>query len=347
METTTIITLQNKQCIVSIDSFGGAFTGFQLLDNPANPLAARFTKDQMPENNKAGAVYQGHFLCLGRWGLPSDGEIKAGLPNHGQVANIQWMVINSDDTFCTMEVHAPLEGLQVQRTVQLHASASLFEVTEAVSNLNPLARLYNMVQHPMLSPPFLDQGTVVNSNAAKGFNQAYKNSPEQFTSEWPFGTCEDGTSIDLQNITLPYNAVFSFVVNEDGDIGWVTAFSPSLNLLFGYVWNRKDYPWIHLWQHWKNDILQYRGIEFGTAGIHKPFKELLEDAPELFGCKTYACIDAGEKITKKYDCFLVSTESSFVGVEHIKRVNDAIHIKPLNGLAEIIIQANFSHDISK
>ena len=44
----------------------------------------------MPANNKAGAPYQGHFACIGRWGEPSAGEIKAGLPNHGEAANILW-----------------------------------------------------------------------------------------------------------------------------------------------------------------------------------------------------------------------------------------------------------------
>jgi hypothetical protein len=55
--------LQNKTSVIEVDLHGGAITDFHLKDNPVNPLSFSFTKEQMPANNKAGAVYQGHFIC--------------------------------------------------------------------------------------------------------------------------------------------------------------------------------------------------------------------------------------------------------------------------------------------
>src|SRR5689334_16816575 len=83
--------LENNFCSLTVDSFGGAITNFHLKNiAQINPLSFAFTKEQMPENNKNGAPYQGHFLCAGRWGLPSENEIKNGVPNHGEAANIVW-----------------------------------------------------------------------------------------------------------------------------------------------------------------------------------------------------------------------------------------------------------------
>src|ERR1700755_3260544 len=90
--------LENSLCSLTVDSFGGAITNFHLKDEQQiNPLSFAFTQEQMPENNKNGAPYQGHFLCLGRWGLPSEGEIKTGVPNHGEAANIHWEIQNQTD----------------------------------------------------------------------------------------------------------------------------------------------------------------------------------------------------------------------------------------------------------
>ncbi len=337
-----IITIENGEAALSTDLYGGAITDFHLHRNSVNPLSAKFTKEQMPDNNKAGAVYQGHFICLGRWGLPSAGEMEAGLPNHGQPANMQWKLRNRDSLSFQIEAHAAMEGLQVARTSTLDPQSSAYHVTETVTNTAQLGRLYNMVQHPMLTPPFLDAATVVDCNGVHGFNQAYTSLQAQPFSQWPTGMCEDGRMIDLRQPTAAHNGVFSFVVNESDPTGWITAFSPTHQLLLGYVWKRSDYPWIHCWQHWMNGVLQYRGIEFGTAGIHKPFNEILDDAPVLLGEKTYRYIDAGEKQTRGWISFIMATGDDFTGTQSIAFKNNNICITPYNGMPELILPVNFS-----
>jgi hypothetical protein len=321
--------LENDCCSITVDSFGGAIINFHLKNTAQiNPLSFAFSKEQMPDNNKNGAPYQGHFLCLGRWGLPSEGEIKAGIPNHGEPANIHWEITSQTDYTLQMQTTAKLEGLHIEREIILDNNNPFFIVKESVQNINPLGRLYNMVQHPTLAEPFLDDGTIISCNATIGFDQSlYKNVKENIL-QWSKVKDDKENDFNLSAPAINYNAVFSFIVNQKDEYGWITAYSPKHNLLFGYVWKRKDYPWIHLWQHFENDKIKYRGIEFGTAGIHQLYKEILNTATELFGEKTFAYIDAGEIITKNYFSFIHSTDSYFTGVENIMIQDNTIFILP-------------------
>lgn len=322
------IVLNNELSSLTVDLFGGAITNFHLKDeNKINPLSFAFTKEQMPVNNKNGATYKGHFLCLGRWGLPSGGEIKAGVPNHGEVANILWTKKGAIDTQLIMEVTANKEGLLVERIIELDKNSPAYLVKEIVTNFHAIGRLYNMVQHPTLAAPFLDESTFIDCNATIGFDQVNYKDASVHSFNWPNVKDEKGNEIDLRNPQTNYNAVFSFVVNKESELGWITAYSPEYRLLFGYVWKRSEYPWIHAWQQWEDNRIKYRGIEFGTAGIHQPFKEILDTAIDLFGEKTFAYIDAGENISKKYFSFVYKLKDEFSGVENVLIASQSIQIK--------------------
>ncbi len=146
--------LCNALTTLTIDLFGGSIIDFHLNDaNKINPLSFVFTREQMPENNKAGAPYQGHFLCLGRWGLPSEGEMKASVPNHGQIANINWTLKENLKNLLSMEANSELEGLHVERTIVLDKNNAVYAVKEEVTNINPLGRLYNMVSKTVIQTP--------------------------------------------------------------------------------------------------------------------------------------------------------------------------------------------------
>ncbi|MEO8712460.1 MAG: hypothetical protein ABI405_10075 [Parafilimonas sp.] len=341
------ISLENNTCNLTVDLSGGAIIDFHLKDDAQiNPLSFAFTKEQMPANNKNGAPYQGHFLCLGRWGLPSDGEIKNGLPNHGEAANILWKETAKTNTTLHMQTTAKLEGLHVERTIELDNNNAVFAVKETITNINVLGRLYNIVQHPTLAAPFLNTSTIINCNASIGFDQIQYREAEKNSFTFPHVRDDKGNTFNLKNSQVNYNAVFSFVINENDNIGWLTAYSPIHNLLFGYVWERSDYPWIHLWQHWNEDELIYRGIEFGTAGIHQPYKEILNTATQLFGEKTFAYIDAAESVSKKYFSFIYKTENDFAEMENITVNTDCIEIKTANKIIKLATSFNLKNELS-
>ncbi|HEY2727408.1 MAG TPA: hypothetical protein VGI61_09565 [Parafilimonas sp.] len=149
--------LENNACSLTVDLFGGAITNFHLKDEEQiNLLSFAFTQEQMQVKNQNGAPYQGHFLCLGRWGLPSEGEIKAGVPNHGETANILWKTTAKTDSIINMQTTAKIEGLHVERKIKLENKNALFKVEEIITNINSHGRLYNVFQHPTLAAPFLN-----------------------------------------------------------------------------------------------------------------------------------------------------------------------------------------------
>jgi hypothetical protein len=59
-----------------------------------------------------------------------------------------------------------------------------------------------------------------------------------------------------------------------------------------------------------------RGLEFGTTGLHQPFK-ILTVNPHIFGKPTFAYLDAGESATRRYTAFLTKAPNDFAGVNNV------------------------------
>lgn len=321
-----IIKLKNDVASINIDLNGGAIVSFIVQGCVINPLSFIFPKHQMPENNRPGANYQGHFACVGRWGAPSPGEMEAGLPHHGEPANMVWTLVHEQLAKVELQVTGVKEGLKVEKEIVMDDIQPIYYVEETVANINPLSRLYNIVQHPTLAAPFLDEHTLIDCNAAQGFDQAnYKNIAAHII-HWPEAGDQKGQVINLRKATCSYNAVYSFIVQPGATHGWITAYSPTHRLLLGYVWNRNDYPWIHLWRHYSEGKIQYLGTEFGTAGIHQPFEEILATAVNLFGEPTMKFIDGGQSISRRFLSFTYVTPVGYSGVENIYIEEDNLYI---------------------
>jgi len=322
-----LVSIQNETCSLTLDLNGGAITDFHLASNKINPLSFAFSKDQMPENNKEGAPYQGHFLCLGRWGEPSVGEITAGLPNHGEIANIIWNEVESNqDTILEMQTSGKREGLSIERKIVLDKHNAIFMVKENVMNVNSLGRLFSMVQHPTLAAPFLDNQIIVNSNASIGFDQQDYQDIANHTIQWHNDSIAWDNSTRRNHFIDRTDIVRSFQVDANSSYGWITAYSPSSNILIGYIWPRADYPWVHIWENVKDGNLIYMGLEFGDTAIHQPFNEILKTAVNLFGESTVGFIDAGETIEKKYISFIAEPELEFNGITDVVIENEKINL---------------------
>src|SRR5206468_7473109 len=139
-------------------------------------------------------------------------------------SRVEWKQLGASERqagriVAVMEAALPLAGLDVRRTVGLSASASFFTVSETVTNRNKLGRVYNMVQHATIGPPFLDETTVVDSNARKGFMQSSPlPNPEEPAVYWP-QALKDGAPVNLRFLTDdPMPNVVSYTIDED--YGW-------------------------------------------------------------------------------------------------------------------------------
>src|SRR6185369_5193921 len=137
------VVLSGQSAQVTVDIAGGSIVDFHLQNGGLNPL-------QWEE--KGGATSprpMGHFLCLDRWGPPSDAEKANGMPFHGEASRVEWKVLSDavpqgDAIKATMSADLPLAGISIQRQIRLSQTSPVFFVTEVVKNNNKLGRIYNM-----------------------------------------------------------------------------------------------------------------------------------------------------------------------------------------------------------
>src|SRR5690606_18531334 len=134
------------------------------------------------------------------------------------------------------------EGLSVDRIITLKQAAGSFLVKETIQNTGYLGRLYNMVQHPTLAAPFLDESTRIYCNADTGFNNIFNKQPQSFSSAWPLSLCDSNRYIDLSKPIEPYDSYFAVIVRPSDRYGSVVAWSRACRLAFGYLWLGRHYP---------------------------------------------------------------------------------------------------------
>jgi len=159
---------------------------------------------------------------------------------------------------------------------------------------------------------------------------------EQLEIRWP-EAINGGKPVDLRRLTTnPDPNVTSFVI--DGDLGWVTAATPSKKLLIGYVFKTADYPWLNIWRHVQNGKPLARGLEFGTTGLHQPFPVLI-GIPRIFGRPTFTYLDAGESATRQYAAFLIKVPRDFAGVDRLVYRDGRIVLQERGGKARELTMA--------
>ena len=242
------------------------------------------------------------------------------MPFHGEASHVQWTVVRQpgaagDAIQAEMATTLPMAGFNVARSLRLAENAALLRVTESVTNSNKLGRVYNMVQHPSIAPPFLDATTVVDANARKGFMQSSPlPNPEEPAVFWP-QALQDGQTVNLRHLTTDHEPeVVSFTI--DDEYGWVAASTATKGLLIGYIWKTSDYPWLDIWRNAQNGKPAARGLEFGTTGLHQPVGILVSKG-KIFGRPIFAYLDAGQTATRSYAAFLFRIPADYHGVERI------------------------------
>src|SRR5579862_5696029 len=331
------VVLDGNSAQLVVDIAGGSIIDFHFKDQPLNPL----TWD--PEKDKPGLRPMGHFLCLDRWGQPSAAEERNGMFFHGEATRVEWKVPHdaaAENEFVRAEMSAtlPMAGIEVRRRVRLSQSTAFFVVNETVTNINKLGRVLNMVQHSTIAPPFLDENTLVDSNARRGFMQSSPlPNPEEPSVYWP-QALKDSQPVNLRHLTDdPEPAVVSYTIDEN--FGWATAVNPAQGLLIGYIWKTSDYPWFNVWRDARNGKPNARGLEFGTTGLHQPFGILVMKG-RIFGRPIYSYLDTGQSMTKSYASFLSKVPRDFQGVQRITYESGRLVLEERGGTAarQITIQ---------
>ena len=321
------VILEGKKAVVGIDLAGGGIFDFHLSGQGLNPLIWNY-----PPEGDLNPREMGHFVCFDRWGSSSEAEQKHGMPSHGEAAYMVWKVLSvpvKKDGVITVELlcELPMAGMKLKRTLSLSENASAFTVSDEITNVNKLVKAYNIVQHPSIAPPFLDENVIVDANISKGFaqwgNLPY---PEEPVLYWP-EIAYKGKLVDLRRLFGDESPnVVSFPLSEGAEFGWVTASNPAQDLMIGYIWEVDDYPWLNLWRQAKDGKPFARGLEFGTTGLHQPFTAIFEKQ-KIFGRSLFTHLDAGASTTKSYTAFLTKIPQDFKGVADVSYRAETLVVK--------------------
>lgn len=328
---------------LTVDLYGGALVDFRMSNEHDNPLSWTLPVSEMPQNNRKGACFQGHFMCLGRWGAPTQGEINAGIPHNGEAGNILWnQQFLQGDSLLFISVIAPHDGVSAERIIQFDKDKSVFKVTDNINSILSVGRLFNIVQHVTIGTPFLATSTRINSNATVGFMQhlAYPD-PHLYEYKWPNAVIDTlGNQIDLTRTDVPINYVSTHLFEDK--YGWVVAYNPQKSFLVGYVWATKDYPWINIWQEMRNGQPYAKGLEFGTAGIGLPYQDLLTVDTRFHGVNSFFYLDAMERCQKSFIGFQVLIPTDYAGVKCLKINKDCIVLVENESNQEIVIKHHYT-----
>lgn len=323
-----IVKIENNSILLLLNLNGGSYFDFQMKELPINPINWRGSKP-------GELIFMGHFLCFDRWGPPSPAEKDNGFVHHGEVNTVLWELlgapqIEDNRSTCSMMCQLPMAGLLLTRNIELSADEPVFFVTEKIKNLNRNGRMFNIVQHVTIAPPFLDKSTLFDNNTLQGFEDRNDGSPDQdnVILKWPMAD-HNGAKVNLRQFEVPWPEVSSYMFDQNEEYGWVTACNPEKNLMLGYIWETKDYQWINFWRSMENGIPKAYGMEFGTTGLHEPYPVVAKKG-KIFDRNLYAYIDANEIICKSFTAFLAKIPEDYKGVERIEIGKSTFTIKEKN-----------------
>ena len=257
------------------------------------------------------AGIMGHNLCLDIFGPPSDEEAQAGLTAHGEGSVAPYELIANRESLVA-RAHFPLAGLEFERHIELSDSAAL--IRETLKNLTNDDRAIGWTQHVTLGPPFLEQGVTrfdASATRSKVFETTfgaddYLRPSAEF--DWPMAPRVDGGTSDLRTFAHAKrsSAYTTHLMNPARTLAYFFAHSPTINLAFGYVWKRDDFPWLGIWEEnhsraqppWNGRTLT-RGMEFGVSPMPETRQAMVERA-HLFGAPCFRTIAAGDTIAVEY-----------------------------------------------
>jgi hypothetical protein len=319
------VTIENEDLRVTVLVEGGHIAEVLEKRSGISPLwvphwasiePSLYAPEQHPQfgsgsDAKLLAGIMGHNLCLDLFGSPSAEEADCGYTVHGEGSVVGYEIDESPDSLQIRAV-LPLAQISFSRSLQLHGN--FVRVHETIESLAAFDRPIAWTQHVTLGPPFLDPATTafrasMTQSIVAGFDpgfNAYLSKGAEF--DWPNAPRNDGGIADLRQMqTAPpasgYTAHLADPMREDA---YFVAYSPQYQLAFGYLWKRRDFPWMGIWEEncsrqqtpW-NGCCITRGMEFGVSPFPESRREMV-DRRRLFDVPTYRWLLARSRQEVEY-----------------------------------------------
>jgi len=293
--------------------------------------------------------FTGHALVLGYFGMPNPEEAARGLPLHGEAACANWQVCSStaDGQSASMSLRAalPESHLLVTRTFRLSSGAYSVLIEEELTNRGPAELDYQWVEHATFGEPlFSNAGARLFLSAKKGktWPEGYEDKELLISDrdfDWPWATPASGEMVDLSRAFLRSGTGFvaALLTDAQRSHGFAAVHNPALNLVAGYLFDPRRFPWIVLWE--ENCARQYapwhgktraRGVEFGTSPMPLGLDQARE-AKSLFDTPVFATLPAGASVTTSYQLFTSSVPTDWNGIENLDVIDADLLLRDTRG----------------
>ncbi len=266
----------------------------------------------------------GHNICLDTFGTPSAEEAAAGMPVHGEGPVIAYEASAAGDSEMLLAGTLRLAELRFSRRVGLAAGSSVVRISETIESLAASDRPIAWTQHVTLGPPFLESGrtqfripATLSKVADAGFNDNLGPYQPDAEFNWPFCPLKTGGTEDFHLYSKgPVSGGFStHLMDPSREQAFFMAWSPTTEVLFGYVWQRKDFPWLARWEEhrlrteppWNGNVIAC-GLEFGVSPFVESRRKMVQRG-SLFGVPGYRWLPARRQLTVDYCAFITKASA--------------------------------------
>lgn len=326
-----------------------------------NPI--RLAREQGRQAQFSGSA--GHFVCVDGFGQVSNEERAAGLMQHGEAHTLKFAVTSANQGSAksvTMKATLPIVQENFTRTFRMVGGENVVYVDSELENLLGFDRPVNWGEHATVSAPFLEpevsfvtQSSVRsqvrdytrNQNNAAGRGGATNANPSQrrlapgqdFT--WPMAPGLDGKMVDMS--AVPVNPHYidhtATLFDQANKHAWMTAINTRRHLVYGYIINSNEYPWVQRWANYPGTNQVVHGMEFATQPYDVPRKESIGTG-SLFGTPTYRWLPAKSKIESHFLLFYARLPEGFQKVDDVRLENGKITIEDRTAKKQVTLAAS-------
>lgn len=331
------VVLSNGKIELTVALSGATLASVALLEDP----------NRFDPYGDVGRALPGHFLCLDGSGVPSQEESRAGYSLRCEANRRRFEIIQSTKVgplaSITMATHLPPAQEFVTRAIRMVDNENVAYVDTEVENLSAVDLPVSWAEHATIGPPFLEPGKLIvdmpagrcRVSAEEPGSVAGRLMPLQ-DFDWPMAPLRNGGTVSL--LDVPVDASMDLAgcrVDPKRNYGYITAFRQDKRLLFGYVFRRREFPWLMNWMNYTGKAQAARGIEFSNRPLDVSHRETM-DAHEMFGTPAHQWLPAKSKMRTRFLLFYTRVPDDFTAVADVELESGHLRIKNKTGPAIVL-----------
>jgi len=323
-------------------SHGGAFASFTLVaDESRTNLVwdpARVGRER--GSGEAFGPSKGHFLCVDGFGPVTPAERAAGLSDHGEANKLPWEVVRSTESSATFRVRLPLVQETLTRTVTMAPREQVVLVETELESELAFDRVILWAEHATIGAPFLALGkTVVDQSATRCQTKSYD---DPGLSKFPGGEGFEWPNLpghgDLR-VAPARSGLWEHIgclMDSAREDEFITAIQTESNLLIGYFFPRRDFPWVQHWMHYPEDGSYAWGLEFGMQPYDMTKAEVVALTP-MFDTPTFRWLPAKSKLTTRFLLFATKVPPGFDRVTDVRLEDGKLVIEDVSRSKTVVL----------